>query len=94
MAQGSDKYDKVRIGLNTRLDTQQAAVRIETLRLVPEEVPASRQVAERYTEALHDIGESSLMTAMRLPKRTTGHRGPYERLLEQDRLRRKRSASA
>lgn len=94
MAQGSDKYGNVRIGLNNRPDTQQAAIRIETLRLIPEEVPVSRQVAERYIEALHDIGESSLMTARRLPKRATGHCGLYERLLEQDRLRRKRSASA
>ncbi len=50
MAQGSDKYENVRIGLNTRPDTQQAAIRIETLRLVSEEIPASRQVAERYAE--------------------------------------------
>lgn len=81
MAQGSDKYGNVRIGLSNRPDTQQAAIRIEMLRLVPEEIPASRQVAERYAEALHDIGESSLMIARRLPKRATGHCGLYDRTL-------------
>jgi len=53
--QGSDKYDNVRIGMNGRLDTVQAAVLIEKLKIFPEEIAARQAVAERYTEALAEV---------------------------------------
>ena len=39
--EGADKYDNVRIGLNGRLDTVQAAVLIEKLKIFPDEIAVS-----------------------------------------------------
>jgi dTDP-4-amino-4,6-dideoxygalactose transaminase len=50
--QGSDKYDNVRIGLNARLDTLQAAVLIEKLKILGDEIEARNRIAARYSEAL------------------------------------------
>jgi dTDP-4-amino-4,6-dideoxygalactose transaminase len=49
--QGSDKYENVRIGVNSRLDTIQAAILIEKLKIFPEEIQLRERVARRYTEA-------------------------------------------
>jgi dTDP-4-amino-4,6-dideoxygalactose transaminase len=53
--QGMDKYDNVRIGMNARLDTVQAAVLIEKLRIFTEEIAARQRVADRYSAALRDL---------------------------------------
>ena len=53
--QGSDKYDNVRIGLASRLDTVQAAVLIEKLKIFPDEIDARNKVAHRYSERLGDV---------------------------------------
>lgn len=53
--QGTDKYDNVRIGLNSRLDTMQAVVLDAKLDLFDDELVKRNHVAERYTEALKDI---------------------------------------
>jgi len=50
--QGSDKYDNVRIGLNARLDTMQAAVLIEKLKILEDEIKARNEIAMRYSSAL------------------------------------------
>jgi dTDP-4-amino-4,6-dideoxygalactose transaminase len=52
---GSDKYDNVRIGLASRLDTVQAAILIEKLKIFPDEIAARDRVARRYTEGLSDV---------------------------------------
>ena len=52
---GTDKYDNVRIGVNSRLDTIQAAVLIEKLAIYEEEIAARQIVADRYNAALADI---------------------------------------
>ena len=52
---GSDRYDNVRIGLTSRLDTIQAAVLIEKLKIFPEEIAARDVVARRYAEGLGDV---------------------------------------
>jgi dTDP-4-amino-4,6-dideoxygalactose transaminase len=52
---GSYKYDNVRIGVNSRLDTLQAAVLIEKLKVYAEEIEKRQLVAQRYTEALRDL---------------------------------------
>lgn len=49
---GVDKYDNVRIGLNSRLDTIQAAVLQVKLRHFDEELEAVNRVAVRYSERL------------------------------------------
>lgn len=53
--QGSDKYDNVRIGMNGRLDTMQAAVLIEKLKIFPDEIAARQRVAQRYAAMLGDV---------------------------------------
>ena len=53
--EGRDKYDCVRIGLNGRLDTIQAAVLIEKLKIFPAEIVARERIARRYSEALADV---------------------------------------
>ena len=53
--QGSDKYDNVRLGLTGRLDTMQAAILIEKLKIFEDEIAARNVVAERYTQALGDV---------------------------------------
>jgi dTDP-4-amino-4,6-dideoxygalactose transaminase len=53
--QGSDKYDNVRIGLASRLDTIQAAILSEKLKIFPDEIEARNVVAQRYAEGLADL---------------------------------------
>lgn len=53
--QGEDKYDNVRIGINGRLDTIQAAVLIEKLKIFPDEIQKRQDVANRYNDGLKDI---------------------------------------
>src|ERR1700688_2209039 len=53
--QGSDKYDNVRLGLTGRLDTMQAAILIEKLKIFEDEIAARNKVAERYTRGLGNV---------------------------------------
>lgn len=53
--QGSDKYDNVRIGMNARLDTLQAAVLLEKLAVFADEIAARQRVAARYSAVLGDV---------------------------------------
>src|SRR3954467_12616937 len=53
--QGSDKYDNIRIGLTARLDTIQAAILIEKLKIFEDEIAARNTVAERYARGLSDV---------------------------------------
>jgi dTDP-4-amino-4,6-dideoxygalactose transaminase len=53
--QGTDKYDNVRIGLASRLDTIQAAILIEKLKIFPDEIDARNRIADRYSEGLRDV---------------------------------------
>jgi dTDP-4-amino-4,6-dideoxygalactose transaminase len=52
---GSDKYDNVRIGVNSRLDAMQAAILMEKLAIFPEELKARELVARRYSDGLRDV---------------------------------------
>lgn len=53
--QGSDKYDNVRLGLTGRLDTMQAAVLLEKLKIFDDEIAARNRIAERYTRGLGNV---------------------------------------
>jgi dTDP-4-amino-4,6-dideoxygalactose transaminase len=53
--QGSDKYDNVRLGLTARLDTMQAAILIEKLKIFEDEIAARNLVAERYARGLGNV---------------------------------------
>lgn len=49
---GTDKYDNVRIGLNSRLDTIQAAILLSKLSVFEDEIAARNRIAARYSEGL------------------------------------------
>jgi dTDP-4-amino-4,6-dideoxygalactose transaminase len=53
--QGADKYDNVRLGLTARLDTMQAAILIEKLKIFEDEIAARNEVAERYAQGLGNV---------------------------------------
>lgn len=52
---GQDKYDNVRIGMNSRLDTLQAAVLLEKFKFFNEEIEKCNLIAAIYSERLHDL---------------------------------------
>lgn len=51
---GSDRYDNVRMGMNGRMDTIQAAVVLAKLDIFEDELDARQQVASWYSEELKD----------------------------------------
>ena len=53
--QGTDKYDNTRIGKTSRLDTIQAAVLIEKLKIFADEIEARNRAADRYADGLGDV---------------------------------------
>jgi len=81
---GKDKYDNVHIGLTARLDTIQAAVLIEKLKIFPEEIVARDRIAKRYNAALADVaiapnvadGFTSVWAQYTL-RLKPGQRGPF-----------------
>jgi UDP-2-acetamido-2-deoxy-ribo-hexuluronate aminotransferase len=58
--QGADKYTNVRIGINGRMDSLQAAVLLAKMTIFPEEIELRQQVATRYNQML--------ATAVTVPK--------------------------
>ena len=53
--QGTHKYDNVRLGMTARLDTIQAAVLSEKLKIFDDEIARREAIARRYHDALGDI---------------------------------------
>ena len=51
---GLDKYDNVRIGINGRLDTFQAAILLEKLAIFNKELELRNQVAQYYNNSMSD----------------------------------------
>ena len=52
---GREKYDNVRLGMNSRLDTLQAAILLEKLAIYADELEIRQNVASRYMNALGNI---------------------------------------
>ncbi|MEJ1968846.1 MAG: DegT/DnrJ/EryC1/StrS family aminotransferase [Rhizomicrobium sp.] len=50
--QGADRYENVRIGMNSRLDTIQAAILIEKLGIFADEIEKRDAIAARYNNKL------------------------------------------
>jgi len=53
--QGKDKYDNVRIGVNARLDTIQAAVLLQKLSIFDDELVLRQEAADRYASGLGSL---------------------------------------
>lgn len=49
---GTDKYDNVRLGINSRLDTLQAAILLPKLDIFADEIKTRNRIAERYKSTL------------------------------------------
>jgi dTDP-4-amino-4,6-dideoxygalactose transaminase len=58
--QGSDRYEHVHVGMNSRLDTIQAAILIEKLKIFEDEIEKRNAVARRYNNAF--AGSNRLKT--------------------------------
>lgn len=67
--QGRDKYDTARIGLNGRLDTLQAAILIEKLRIFSDELETRELVARHYDQMLQGV--------VQVPARMEGARSAW-----------------
>lgn len=52
---GTEKYDNVRLGINGRLDTIQAAILLPKLAVFGDEIEARQRVADRYADGLANI---------------------------------------
>ena len=61
--EGTDRYDNVRVGMNGRMDSIQAAVLIQKLSIFADEVEARDRVARLYTDGLADIVETPALIA-------------------------------
>lgn len=59
---GTDKYDNIRIGMNARLDTLQAVVLLEKLKIYPDEMEKRNIIAARYTTELNAACGDALVT--------------------------------
>ncbi|OUR60974.1 aminotransferase DegT [Colwellia sp. 39_35_sub15_T18] len=66
---GSDKYDNVRIGMNSRLDTIQAAILLEKLTEFPQELINRNKAATNY--------ENELANLYKTPKVPTGYESSW-----------------
>jgi dTDP-4-amino-4,6-dideoxygalactose transaminase len=58
---GNSKYETVRLGINGRLDTIQAVVLIEKLKILDDEIKRRRHVATLYTNYLKDIVKTPVL---------------------------------
>jgi dTDP-4-amino-4,6-dideoxygalactose transaminase len=63
--QGSDRYEHVQIGMNSRLDTIQAAILIEKLKIFDDEIGKRNAVARRYNDAF--AGSNRIKTPVVIP---------------------------
>jgi UDP-2-acetamido-2-deoxy-ribo-hexuluronate aminotransferase len=81
---GEHKYENVRIGINGRLDTLQAAVLLAKFEIFPEEIEKRQQIAERYSRLL--AGQSSL-TLPRVPRHSKSVWAQYSLLARDNKHR-------
>ena len=66
---GKSQYDNVRIGLNSRLDTIQAAILLHKLDILEDEMEKRAHIGKCYTEGLKDV--------VKTPKLARGVRSAY-----------------
>ncbi len=66
---GESQYDNIRVGLNSRLDTIQAAILLEKLAIFDEELESRQAIVEHYCEQLKDY--------VRVPRLPEGMRSAW-----------------
>lgn len=81
---GSDKYANVRIGINGRLDTFQAAILLAKFEIFPEEIELRRQVADRYGDLL---ASCSMISSPCVPEGYNGAWAQYSILAQSEDFR-------
>ena len=92
---GGHKYDNVRIGINGRLDTLQAAILLAKFELFPEEVILRQLAADRYTNlllsggfgiGLPHVGDGlgSVWAQYSIVSRDASHRAALQEALKQN----------
>lgn len=79
---GSHKYDNVRVGINGRLDTLQAAILLSKLEIFESEIKMRQDIADRYSSALKGSVQTprvpdSLASAWAQYSVVTDHREAY-----------------
>ncbi|MEF2146583.1 MAG: DegT/DnrJ/EryC1/StrS family aminotransferase [Desulfovibrionaceae bacterium] len=86
-----DKYENVRIGLNARMDTLQAAIMLPKLAIFSEEIELRNKVAARYNEKLENSGlilpvipdgMTSVWAQYSVQARDTAHRSALQAALQ------------
>lgn len=91
---GGHKYDNVRIGLNGRLDTLQAAILLAKFEIFPEEVNLRQQAADRYSHLFSAVrneimppyvpsGSSSVWAQYSLLSRAEENRAAMQQSIKQ-----------
>jgi dTDP-4-amino-4,6-dideoxygalactose transaminase len=78
---GDHQYDNVRVGINGRLDTMQAAVLLSKFEIFPEEVILRNTTAKRYNDL---IGSSSTLTLPMVPENAQSAWAQYSLLAESE----------
>lgn len=65
--QGHHKYENVRIGINGRMDTLQAAILLAKFDIFPEEINLRQNVAQRYADLLSSLTATSDLVLPQTP---------------------------
>ena len=78
---GDHQYDNVRVGINGRLDTLQAAVLLSKFDIFPEEVILRNTAAKRYDDL---IDPSSKLTIPRVPENAKSAWAQYSLLAQNE----------
>jgi len=86
---GKDKYDNIRIGLNARLHTIQAAILLPKLEIFPRELKVKQKVAEQYTAALNQISNGEYLLPPHVPEGYQSAWAQYSILARNTELREK-----
>jgi UDP-2-acetamido-2-deoxy-ribo-hexuluronate aminotransferase len=80
---GSDKYENIRVGINGRLDTLQAAILLAKFEIFPEEIELRQSVAQSYTGLL----SASSFTTPRIPDGYRSAWAQYSLMVEEEEQR-------
>jgi len=83
---GKDKYDNIRLGLNARMDTIQAAILLEKLDIFPEELESRQKVSAWYATHLSALPHITLsnITPPHIEKDNVSAWAQYSILVGQD----------